>query len=203
MTSRKIQPRKIQRLDIFNIEDDIEDDTQIPNQSGSPNNKLQHIFDDSDIDDSDKDFIHAARTDSDIDDSDKDFIPDARTGSEIKQQYEQERQSGTTPDYTMPVNISNISRRCPAYAPPATIHEINTLYLEHVKGTIVLIVPSMESWSKAAAKEFQTENGSRTFRNITPDQFKHYINRHKFTAKLKLKDSYVNTYECTGFLKKK
>jgi hypothetical protein len=61
----------------------------------------------------------------------------------------------------------------------------------------------MESWSKAAAKEFQTENGSRTFRNITPDQFKHYINRHKFTAKLKLKDSYVNTYECTGFLKKK
>ena len=203
MTSRKIQPRKIQRLDIFNVEDDIEDDTQIPNQSGSPNNKLQHIFDDSDIDDSDKDFIHDAQTDSDIDDSDKDFIHGARTGSEIKQQYEQERQSGTTPDYTMPVNISNISRRCPAYAPPATIHEINTLYLEHVKGTIVLIVPSMESWSKAAAKEFQTENGSRTFRNITPDQFKHYINRHKFTAKLKLKDSYVNTYECTGFLKKK
>tara|TARA_B110000858_G_scaffold153860_1_gene175440 strand:- start:26 stop:505 length:480 start_codon:yes stop_codon:yes gene_type:complete len=82
------------------------------------------------------------------------------------------------------------SRRRPAYAPPATTHEIDN---------IIFIVPSNKDWSEAATKAFTIpKNGIRIFRNVATKWFEHYIKRHKFTAKLKQKDSNVLTYECTG-----
>lgn len=169
MTSRKIQiPRKIPPLDIFD-EDEKEDET--PDQTGSPR-KIQHLdifSDDSDNSDDESQKVH---------------------------QHQHQNRAITEIHSANPV----FSRRCPAYAPPATPHAIdNIIYPEYVRGNIIFIVPSNKDWSEAATKAFQIpKNGIRIFRNVATKWFEHYIKRHKFTAKLKQKDSNVLTYECTG-----
>ena len=161
-------PRKIQDLDIFDMEDNIEDETQ--NQTGSPR-KIQHLDIFSD--------------DSDNSDDESQKVP----------QHQHQNRAITEIHSDNPV----FSRRRPAYAPPATPHEIDILYPEHVRGNIIFIVPSNKDWSEAATKAFQIpKNGIRIFRNVATKWFEHYIKRHKFTAKLKQKDSNVLTYECTG-----
>lgn len=159
-------PRKIQDLDIFDMEDNIEDETQ--NQTGSPR-KIQHL---------------------DI------FSDDSDNSDNESQQVPQHQNRAITEIHSdNPV----VSRRCPAYAPPATPHEIDIFYPEYVRGNIIFIVPSNKDWSEAATKAFQIpKNGIRIFRNVATKWFEHYIKRHKFTAKLK--DSNVLTYECTGII---
>ena len=153
--------RKIQiprKIPPLDIFDEDEKEDETPDQTGSPR-KIQHL-------------------DIFSDDSDN-------SDDESQQVYQHQHQNRAITE----IHSANpvCSRRCPAYALPATPHEI------------IFIVPSNKDWSEAATKAFQIpKNGIRIFRNVATKWFEHYIKRHKFTAKLKQKDSNVLTYECTG-----
>jgi len=178
-------PRKIQDLDIFDMEDNIEDETQ--NQTGSPR-KIQHLdifSDDSDNSDDESQKVpqhqHQNRAITEIHSDNPVFsrrrpayAPPA-TPHEIDILYPEHVRgnsddSDNSDDESQKVYqhqhqnraITEIhsakpvfSRRRPAYAPLATPHEIDILYPEHVRGNIIFIVPSNKDWSEAATKAFQ------------------------------------------------